>query len=70
MKALLILMLVVLAQSVKGQNIPIEKVKDHIGDTVTICSKVYGTKIITNEKRDTLTLINLGAAILINCLRL
>ncbi|HSC54477.1 MAG TPA: hypothetical protein VLC98_12680 [Phnomibacter sp.] len=47
---------------VAGQNIPIEKAKEHIGDSITVCSKVYGTKIITNPKGDTLTLINLGAA--------
>ncbi len=38
------------------QNISIDSVSKFIGDTVTVCSKVYGVKALENE-----TFVNLGA---------
>jgi len=40
-------------------KISIDSVANHIGDRVTVCSKVYGTKLL--DKSQT-TFINLGAA--------
>ncbi|HSC54249.1 MAG TPA: hypothetical protein VLC98_11525 [Phnomibacter sp.] len=62
MKILAVFIFSLFLNQAYSQKIPIEKVRDHIGDSITICNKVYGTKIITNPKGDTLTLINLGAA--------
>ncbi len=38
------------------QNISIDSVSKFIGDTVTVCSKVYGVKALENE-----SFVNLGA---------
>ncbi len=38
-------------------TISIDSVSEHIGDSVTVCSKVYGVKSL-----ETITFINLGAA--------
>lgn len=38
-------------------EIPVDSVSKHIGDIVTICSKVYGVKSLEN-----VTFINVGAA--------
>jgi len=40
-------------------KISIDSVGNHIGDSVTVCAKVYGTKLL--DKSQT-TFINLGAA--------
>ena len=43
------------------QKISIEKASEHEGDSVIICSKVYGGKFFSN-KEPTITLLNVGAA--------
>ena len=43
------------------QKISIEKASEHEGDSVIICSKVYGGKFFSNAL-PTLTLLNMGAA--------
>ena len=43
------------------QKISIEKASEHEGDSVIICSKVYGGKFFSNRE-PTVTLLNVGAA--------
>lgn len=43
------------------QKISIEKAVEHEGDSVIICSKVYGGKFFSN-RQPTITLLNVGAA--------
>ena len=43
------------------QKISIEKASEHEGDSVIICSKVYGGIFFSN-KQPTITLLNVGAA--------
>lgn len=43
------------------QKISIEKAGEHEGDSVTICSKVYGGKYFSNPQ-PSITLLNVGAA--------
>lgn len=43
------------------QKISIEKAGEHEGDSVIICSKVYGGKFFSNRE-PTITLLNVGAA--------
>ena len=43
------------------QKISIEKASEHEGDSVIICSKVYGGKFFLNRE-PTITLLNVGAA--------
>ena len=62
MKCFFSLLLVILSFSVYAQKeIKIEEVKDHIGDSVRIHSKVFGVKYFSQSK-DPVTLVNIGAA--------
>ena len=64
MKKLLTLTIIALpfCFTVTAQNkIPIEDADKHIGETVTICSKVFGGRFIENSAAKP-TLLNLGAA--------
>lgn len=42
------------------QQIKVEDAKNHIGDSVKICSKIYGTKYFSSGK-DPVTLLDVGA---------
>ena len=42
------------------QQIKVEDAKSHIGDSVKICSKIYGTKYFSSGK-DPVTLLDVGA---------
>ena len=58
MKKLFLVVTLILSQIIFAQNkISIDSVSSHIGDTVQICSKVYGVKAL--EK---VTFINVGRA--------
>ena len=62
MKCFFSLLLIVLSFSASAQKeIRIEEVKDHIGDSVQLRSKVFGVKFFSDSK-DPVTLINIGAA--------
>lgn len=43
------------------QQIKLEEVKQHIGDSVTVCGKVFSGRYLESSK-DSPTLINLGAS--------
>jgi hypothetical protein len=58
--ALLLACLVIGYNSFSQTKIPVDEASSHIGDTVTICSKVMGTKY-TEGTKDAQTFIYLGA---------
>ena len=43
------------------QVVSIDSLENHLGETVTVCSKVYGTRFFENSKRQP-TFLNLGAS--------
>ena len=47
------------AASFAQQEIKVDDAKSHVGENVKICTKIYGGKFF---ERDTLTLLNAGAA--------
>jgi hypothetical protein len=58
MKNILIILLCIRATSSSAQTeIKIDDAKNHVGDLVKICTKIYGGKFL---ERDTLTLLNAG----------
>ena len=60
MKNIITILLSFLAYTSFGQKkIDIREAKNHVGDVVTICTKIYGGKYF---ERDSLTLLNAGAA--------
>ena len=62
MKYFLTLLLLAGFSSIRAQkSIKLEEVASHIGDTVSVTGKVYGSRYLENSK-GTPTLINLGAA--------
>ena len=61
MKKLFILTIVTLISVIafSQAKINVEDVSKHVGDSVTVCSKVFGTKFFD---RSQMTVLNLGAA--------
>lgn len=53
--------LLVISTSYSQVTIKLAEVKDHIGDSVTVCGKVFGGKFLENAK-GTPTFLNVGAA--------
>lgn len=61
-KILLALAVMVLAAAAQAQqSIKIEDLSKHIGDSVTVCTKIYGGIFLENSK-GTPTLLNAGGA--------
>lgn len=59
MKNILIISLCLITCHCYGQKeIKVEDAKNHVGETVKICTKIFGGKFF---ERDTLTLLNAGA---------
>lgn len=48
--------------SSKAQNITPDEATKHIGDTVTVCGKIFGGKYFDNSPKNKITLLNMGAA--------
>lgn len=46
--------------SFSQQQIKVEEAKDHVGDSVKICSKIYGAKYFESAK-EPITLLDVGA---------
>lgn len=62
MKVLFFLLLIVLSTRLYAQNeIKLEELKDHIGDSVKVKGKIYGVRYLGTAK-NTPTFINVGAA--------
>ncbi|MGN6530547.1 MAG: hypothetical protein ACTHK0_02180 [Ginsengibacter sp.] len=58
MKKVILIVFAVFIYSISfcQQKVSIDSVSKFIGDTITVCSKVYGVKVLENE-----TFVNLGA---------
>ena len=63
MKTIILLLITTLSLSSFAQKqIKMEEVKSHIGDSVTVAGVIYDVKVFEDDdKKPTLTLINLGA---------
>ncbi len=48
--------------SATAQNITPDEAAKHMGDTVTVCGKIYGGKYFDNSPKNKVTLLNMGAA--------
>lgn len=60
MKYFLLLIIAAITSPVFAQKeIKIEEAKNHVGDTVKICSKIFGGKFLESSK-DTPTFLNVG----------
>jgi len=62
MKKLLLSLMIVCASaiSVSAQQLTPDEAAKHIGETVTVCGKIYGGKYFDNGNK--MTLLNMGAA--------
>jgi len=47
--------------AMKSSDVTLDNLKEHIGESVHVCGKVYGTKYLTTAKNAP-TFINIGAA--------
>jgi len=56
-KLILIIFVLFVHESFSQQRIPSSEIAKHLGDSVTICDKVYGARYLD---RTSLTLMNLG----------
>jgi hypothetical protein len=55
------LLFLILSLTVNAQNnIPLEDINKHVGDSITVCGKVSGIRFLENSK-NTPTFMNLGA---------
>jgi hypothetical protein len=60
MKTLLIVLFcLIMAPSFAQQQIKIDEAKNHVGDSVKICSKIYDTKYFKSSQ-DPITLLDMG----------
>ena len=56
---LIVLFCLIVAPSFGQQQIKIDEAKNHVGDLVKICSKIYDTKYFKSSK-DPITLLDMG----------
>lgn len=63
MKKITLLLTAVLLSTISfcQATITIDKISSHIGDSITVCSKVYGTRYLEQSEKQP-TFLNIGAA--------
>jgi DNA/RNA endonuclease YhcR with UshA esterase domain len=63
MKKILVAIALIVAMhvSVNAQNIKPEQAASHVGETVTVCGKIFGGKFF-DRSESKITLLNMGAA--------
>jgi DNA/RNA endonuclease YhcR with UshA esterase domain len=61
LSVLLAILLLAIAQKTNAQSITPAEVANHIGDTVTVCGKIFAGKYFDQSAKK-ITLLNMGAA--------